>query len=210
MFGFGYNWVHTTRVITLTTVVVFSVIVLACAADWISSTESNLGGYFKYAALAVATALLTILTVPAMLAIDRLRRGAFTSLIVAELSWLGFLWIMWLATGAYAANEFGLAGSDCSISFLPSWFTTGCEETQAIIAFSFLNWIALTGYLVSLLVVSTIAATRNAPVWFSSVKEANFSPVNINTTGALGTPELKAPAPQGYPQQAYPPQQVQV
>ena len=43
----------------------FSLIVLGLAANWISVTEDETGAYFKYSALAVATAVLTF-TVPAM------------------------------------------------------------------------------------------------------------------------------------------------
>ena len=50
------------------------------------------------------------------------------------------MWVMWLATGSYAADVFGDAS--CDARFLPDWWSTGCHETQAIIAFSFLNWIA--------------------------------------------------------------------
>jgi hypothetical protein len=224
----GYNWVHTTRLVVFGVVSVLALIVMALSAHWISVTESNFNSYYRYAALALATALMTF-SVPAMLAIDYLRRGALTSLIIFELSWLGFLWIMWLATGSYAADVFGSAS--CDINFLPDWWSTGCHETQAIIAFSFLNWIALSGYLVSLLIVSVLAANRGAPVWMTTVKDANFAPVNMNfnASGAMGTPEGKAPISpamqqqpfqqqeypqQGYPQQppaqGYPPQAVQV
>ena len=74
--------------------------------------------------------------------------------------------------------------------------------------------------------MSVLAANRGAPVWMTSVKEANFAPVNVNfnASGAMGTPEGKAPISpamqqqpfqqQGYPQpapgQGYPPQAVQV
>lgn len=48
---------------------VFSLIVLGLAANWISVTESHLNIYYSYAALAVATAVLTF-TVPVMYAFD--------------------------------------------------------------------------------------------------------------------------------------------
>ena len=47
----------------------FSLIVLGLAANWISVTESHLNLYYSYAALAVATAVLTF-TVPVMCASD--------------------------------------------------------------------------------------------------------------------------------------------
>ena len=43
----------------------FSLIVLGLAANWISVTESKLNLYYAYAALAVATAVLTF-SVPVM------------------------------------------------------------------------------------------------------------------------------------------------
>ncbi|PSR71773.1 hypothetical protein PHLCEN_2v12353, partial [Hermanssonia centrifuga] len=187
----------------------FSLIVLALSANWISVTTTKLHLYYNYAALGVATSVLTF-TLPVMLIIDLLRRGAFTSMILVELCWLGFLWVMWLATGALAADNLGGFVDGCSSSFFANWWNTGCSETQAITAFSFLNWIALTGYLALLLTMSILAANRGGPVWMTSVKEANFAPVNVNMSGAMGTPEHKGQlgTPMQQPSlQSYPPQQ---
>ena len=49
----------------------FSLIVLGLAANWISMTQQHINLYYAYAALAVATAVLTF-TVPVMYAADRL------------------------------------------------------------------------------------------------------------------------------------------
>ena len=71
--------------------------------------------------------------------------------------------------------------------------------------------VTVSGYLVSLLIVSVLAANRGAPVWMTSVKEANFAPVNVNfnASGAMGTPEGKAGVVDQQPvmNQTYPPQQ---
>ena len=94
----GYNWVHTTRLVVFGRssfrrrvarwvadhvlagiVSLFSVIVLALGAAWISSTESKLDSYYRYAALAVATSLLSF-TVPAMYVLC-------TTCIVSSLNW---------------------------------------------------------------------------------------------------------------------------
>ncbi|KIP09205.1 hypothetical protein PHLGIDRAFT_68017, partial [Phlebiopsis gigantea 11061_1 CR5-6] len=184
------------------------IIVLGLAGHWISTTESWLDAYYAYAALAVAVSVLTLITVPAMLIIDIMRRGAFTSMILVELVWLGLLWVLWLASAADSANNLSGFGSTCHSEFFPDWWTQGCSETQAIVAFSFLNWIGLTGYLVSLLTLSIVAAQKGAPVWKSSVKEASFVPVNVDLSGAMGaaeskpavsTPMQEQPALQSYP-----------
>ena len=66
----------------------------------------------------------------------------------------------------------------------------------------------MTGYLVSLLTLSIVAAQKGSPVWKSSVKEASFVPVNVDLSGAMGTAESKPavgtpmqeqPALQSYP-----------
>ncbi|KAJ3529686.1 hypothetical protein NM688_g7822 [Phlebia brevispora] len=187
-----YNWLHTTRVIVLTVSSVFSLIVLGLAANWISVTEQKQNLYYS-------------------LIIDWLRRGALTSMILFELSWLGFLWVMWLATAAYAADQLGGFGQTCHFYLEPSWWTEGCSETQAITAFSFLIWIGLTGYLITLLTLCIIAANRGAGVWKSTVKEANFAPVKMDLSGAMGTPEGKL-EPVGVAVQpgTYPPQPINV
>ena len=52
---------------------------------------------------------------------------------------------------------------------------------------------AVTGYLGVLLTLCIIAANRGAGVWMSTVKEAQFAPVQMDFSGAMGTPEVKAP-----------------
>ena len=44
----------------------FSIIVLGVAAHWLSVTEAQLGVGYSYAGLAVATAVLTFVSVPVM------------------------------------------------------------------------------------------------------------------------------------------------
>ncbi|EKM59430.1 uncharacterized protein PHACADRAFT_249914 [Phanerochaete carnosa HHB-10118-sp] len=203
------HWIGLTRLGVFCAVPVFAIIVLGLGADWIAVTEDEEGGYFDYAALAVATAVLTLVTMPAMLIIDFLRRGAFTSMILVEIVWLGILWVLWLTTGSFAANQLGDVSS-CNSAFFPQWAKTGCSETQAIIAFAFLAWIALVAYWTALLTVAAISANKGSPrVWYTSVKEANFAPstAKVDLTGAMGTAEHKGAVANASPamQQDYPP-----
>ncbi|KAK7061370.1 MBOAT, membrane-bound O-acyltransferase family-domain-containing protein [Favolaschia claudopus] len=154
-------------------VVAFSVIVLGLSAALTSTTEKYLNGYFEFAALAIATSVITLITVPIMIVMEFLHHGAmFTSMVLFELSWLSILWVLWLATAADTtqANAF-ISGCD----YISDVVNTACRETQAVQAFSFLNWLILMAYTILILVLSIIAHSRqHTGVWRSSVAEAPF------------------------------------
>lgn len=138
--------------------------------------------------------------------------------------------MMWLATAAVSVHSIGqLFSGGCNNEFVPHWWNVGCSETKAIVAFSFLNWIARTSshfsllpslpqsdlsihisflavtvYMVLLLTMCVFAANKGGPIWKTSVKEANFTPsMNLHIAGptsGLSTPDQK-------PRQSYPPPQ---
>ncbi len=56
---------------SLVTVTLFSVIVIGAAAHILSVTDSTIGKYWAFVAFAVAVALLTILTLPALYVSDQ-------------------------------------------------------------------------------------------------------------------------------------------
>jgi len=160
---------------------------------------------FTFAKLGVATAVLTLVSVLPMLVIDLLRKGAATSYVVVELAWLGFLWILWLATAADTANRFSTCPSQIS------W----CSEYQAAEAFSFLAWMALMAYWIILLVFAIIAVNNGqSQIWFTGVTEADFS---AGGGPAGGVPQGGAAYPAQQPQMTgatgpmvYPPGQPNV
>ncbi|KAJ7667618.1 hypothetical protein DFH06DRAFT_223153 [Mycena polygramma] len=162
------------RIVALSVVLAFAVIVLGLGAALTATTEKFLEGFFEFAALAIATASITIITLPIMIALEFLRPGtAFTSMIVVELSWLSILWVLWLATGADSAQAGQLTFiSGCG--YFDSVVEGACRQTAAIQAFSFLNWLILMFYTILILVLSIIAASRKHSVWKSSVAEAPF------------------------------------
>ncbi|KAJ7753538.1 hypothetical protein B0H16DRAFT_1544455 [Mycena metata] len=165
------------RVVVFSTSIFFALLDLALAGAVTSTSTASFNVYFPYAALAIATAILTFLTLPAMLALEKFRPGGPTSMIIVEICWLFLLSILWLATGADAADYE-------SVGF---WFACGnpeeqgsvdraaCSQISAIAAFAFLNWIILMGYIGTLLVLSLAAASRkHTGVWTSSVADAPF------------------------------------
>ena len=64
------------------------------------------------------------------LVIDILRRGAFTSLVIVEIGWLSVLWILWLATGAYAADIIQLVFGSFSCGEFNGVFFAGDWRAQ--------------------------------------------------------------------------------
>ncbi|KAJ7646413.1 hypothetical protein DFH06DRAFT_578495 [Mycena polygramma] len=171
--------IATIRLVALSTVLVFSLIALGLAAAFTATSITFLDVYFTYAALAIATAGLTMLTIPAMIGLEIVRPGGPTSMIIVEISWLAFLSILWLSTGAetaqFTAVWFGCGdaiafGDDDGIDLAT------CHEVSGIEAFAFLNWLILMGYTGMLLVMSLVAASRkHSNVWTSSVANVPFN-----------------------------------
>ncbi|CAK5276097.1 unnamed protein product [Mycena citricolor] len=129
------------RLVALSLVSVFAVIVLGLTAGLTSLTETYLGGYFQFAALGIATASLTLLTVPAMIALEIIRPGGFTSQIIVELPWLSVLWVLWLATAADATN----VANNIFIASCGDYFSDkiaqGCRETSAVQGLAYVTWV---------------------------------------------------------------------
>ncbi|KAF8211543.1 hypothetical protein K438DRAFT_1958637 [Mycena galopus ATCC 62051] len=173
------------RHIVLSVVLGFSVIVLGLSAALTSTTETYGDTYVTFAALAIATAGLTLITLPIMIALEYTQSGgAFTSMVLIELVWFSILWLLWLATGADTAQEASDTFHFSCGDYLNDIVKGACNQTSAIQAFSFLNWIILLAYTILILVLSIIAHNRqHTGVWKSSVRDAPFftpaaAPVN--------------------------------
>ncbi|VDC04063.1 unnamed protein product [Peniophora sp. CBMAI 1063] len=155
------------RLVTFGCTLVFSVIVLGLSADALSITQTYEGSYFIWDALALAVSIITICSIVPMFVIDFLRRGAFTSLVVVEIGWLSVLWILWLATGAYAADINQMVFGTISCSEFNTITSRFCSEWDAVEAFSFLTWIIILAYTVTLAVF--VFTGRRA--WRGSVRD---------------------------------------
>ncbi|KAI0069104.1 hypothetical protein BV25DRAFT_94285 [Artomyces pyxidatus] len=192
------------RLVTLATSLVFSIIVLGLAADMISITEEYLDSYYIFSALAVATAVLTFVTVLPMIVIDLFRRGAFSSWVVLEVSWLSILWVLWLSTAAYATWTDGQVFIGSSCSFVDSTVSLVCNEFKAVEAFAYLTWILLMAYSVTLFAFAIKGQTLGNKTWTNTVRDATFltaptrkdidAPVLVATGHPLQTSEA-TPAP---------------
>ncbi|CCM03380.1 uncharacterized protein FIBRA_05510 [Fibroporia radiculosa] len=163
------SWLYISRLAIFAIVALFSLIVLGVAGNISSTLSSSDSAILTYVGLGIATSVLTLLSIPAMLVVDLLMTGFFTSMILVELAWLSFLWILWLATGALVASDIA---PYTSCNFFYKIEVKICQESQAVEAFAFLNWILLLVYTVVLLVFTIISAQRGESIWTSSVKSS--------------------------------------
>ncbi|KAL0064743.1 hypothetical protein AAF712_008289 [Marasmius tenuissimus] len=159
------------RLVTFGTTLVFATVLLGLNAHLTYWTEKYIGGYFRFAALSIASACLTLITLPIMIAVDMTRNAAVSSMIAFELVWLGILWTLWLASAARAADTNRLVfpdGCDSDNSFED----TLCREFAAVVAFNFLTWFAFFAYTAVVLAASIIVKSRGtAKVWTASVAD---------------------------------------
>ncbi|KAH9007148.1 hypothetical protein EDB86DRAFT_3069807 [Lactarius hatsudake] len=198
------TWLPTARLVAFATVSLFSLIVLALSADLIGLTEPFF--YYKFAALALATSIMTLFSVIPMFVVDIYRQGSVFSYIIVEIGWLSFLWVLWLSSGSYAAwtnDQIDIFGTSCGDFnfFGDSGFSKGCSEIKAIAAFSFLTWIILMGYTGVLLFLAIRAQERGHRVWKMSVREDT---VLFEEAKSAGTPAQVPTVPASLPQ-SYPP-----
>ncbi|KAK1229479.1 hypothetical protein PQX77_007449 [Marasmius sp. AFHP31] len=159
------------RLVTFGTTLIFAAVLLGLNAHLTYWTEKYIGGYFRFAALSIASACLTLITLPIMIAVDMTRNAAISSMIAFELVWLGILWVLWLASAARAADTNRLVfpdGCDSDSSFEE----TLCREFAAVVAFNFLTWFAFFAYTGVVLTASIIAKSRGTvKVWTASVTD---------------------------------------
>jgi len=152
---------NTIRFVVFGVASLFSLIAIILGGVFTTDTLST-----SFAALAIATGLLTILTLPVMLTLSVIRKGAFTSMIAVEIGWTSFLWVMWLAVGASSASVvlFDIYGI---------FFTSPVQS--AITAFGFLTWILLTFYTILLTTLTFRQQFRGNVVWTGEVTETDFT-----------------------------------
>jgi len=220
------NYMTTIRRVTFLTTLVFSFIVLSLSAALVSLTGQALS--LSFSGLPLATSLLTLLAVGPMFFVDWYRKGSYFSYVVVEVSCLSLLWILWLSSAASTAQKDQVISqvfsgqSGCSWSSYtstispypygqnpanygyPSGLNHACHEIKAIMAFSFLTWLLLMFYTVTLLVLALRARSRGHNVWQSAVSDGTlFYPSDPSEKVGSGAPQAVATQPAVY--QSYPP-----
>ncbi|KAJ3486638.1 hypothetical protein NLI96_g4107 [Meripilus lineatus] len=209
------QWLPMARLGVLGAVSFFALITLATSAAYISTTLSaNLRvdgirawpqtSADPFAAFDLVVALFTLLTLPAMIAIDFFRKGAFTSMIMVEAGWLSFLWVMWLAAAGFTVSSISNLLSLCSVNPGVSNLQGACRNTQAAAAFGFLSWLTLMAYSGGILVLAFLSQQRGVQVWRSSVRDAKFNAFSSNVPPVNASGGYYASVSTNYDGQNYP------
>ncbi|KAF5393798.1 hypothetical protein D9757_000387 [Collybiopsis confluens] len=164
------------RLIVFVGTLVCSVIVLALSAHFTSTTTSVAHIYFPPVAVALFTALLSIITLSTMLGLEYTQnlKGTFTSKVLTEIVWIFILWTFWVSSAASLAEYQPVLEFDflCEDGF----FAGACQEYSAIEAFSFLPWFALLSYDITLFIHAILCHNRGVSPWFTPVQSLVVPP----------------------------------
>ncbi|KAF8523569.1 hypothetical protein JB92DRAFT_1561407 [Gautieria morchelliformis] len=202
------------RAVLFGLLILFSFVTIGLAG---SSLSTVLPGNFPlpWVQIDVAVPVLSLVVVIPSLVIDFFRKGAFTSMVVVELTWTSVFSILWLA--AAGATTAATAGLICGVDNI---FTNDseCGIEQGLTGVTWMCCLILLGWNTTLFVYAIMAHSRgNRKVWTSPVTGMDLtcysSPSMTNATPASYTsmPIQQQQIPQyqhqGYPAhpQGYPP-----
>jgi len=155
-------------------VLLFSLITLALAASLIAEVVS--GDIIPTSfGLDLGVAVITIVIVAPAIAIDFFRKGAVTSMVLVELSWVFVLKILWVAASGETTAEGCIAFFDDGFDDDFAEDVTCGPRIQALRALSWLNFLILLGWFITLIVLALTSQRRGNPkVWTSSVTGTDF------------------------------------
>ncbi|CAA7270676.1 unnamed protein product [Cyclocybe aegerita] len=185
----------------------FALIAIILAALVTNFASTHFFSHFGFAALGIATGILTILTLPVMWFLSVKRKGAITSMTVFEIAWTWFLWIMWVSVGGSTVNTFWFVGCEDASSLITGDLETACRSTQGLAAFGFLNWIALLFFNIFLLTLAIRQHMRgHTGIWTSYVTEVDFTAPSVSgASGFSGYPAQSVEAKPANFAPQYPP-----
>ncbi|KAF9492341.1 hypothetical protein BDN71DRAFT_1509579 [Pleurotus eryngii] len=126
------------------------------------------GEYIPLEGLVLATAALTVLTLPIMLLSDLIARRAYFSRVNWDLLWLFMLWALWLPSAALASH-YRLDRFSGGCIFLSFSGPKICRELRAIEGISYASWILLMLYTFAVFGSAIVSHSRgHRGVWQSA------------------------------------------
>ncbi|KAG9224407.1 hypothetical protein CCMSSC00406_0009449 [Pleurotus cornucopiae] len=163
------------RLVIFGLVTIFAFAVLGVDAH-ITSILAKSGTTTPIEGMGLATALFTILSIPAIVFSPK---GSFPTTVLFETIWLSILWVFWLTTAALASDlrikamkELGPKGC----AKLRDDAMALCMELPGIEGLSYVNWLLLMFYTVALCVFLYMARNGGHPnVWSASAREFPYS-----------------------------------
>jgi hypothetical protein len=203
---------QTVRLGLFAALALFSLINLGILCN-LTNITSAYGYYFHSFALGIAVSLMTIGAVITSLVLGKTRKGALPALVWVELAWVGFLWVMWIATASSVTS----LGIFVNCGYVRGAAESNCRQYQAVQAFAWLNWLMIFGWFVTLLALSCIAHSRgNTGIWYTDTTEAQFTGAGAgggteknNMAPQFTGNTMTNPSPYGTPQPQYGQQQQQ-
>ncbi|KZT12890.1 uncharacterized protein LAESUDRAFT_20029 [Laetiporus sulphureus 93-53] len=185
-------WLSVVRFFVFIFTIICAICALGLSARIVDVSNKRLGGYPNFAALGIATACLTLLTLPVMLILDMAAFGFFTSTISFEIVWLTILWILWVATAGSASHHKNSFFGTCR--FWSGSAYAVCRETQAVEGFAYAIWIVLFCYTLILIGVAFWRSRHGRGGWSSSVKEtSDDQPATVNQYPMTSQPGMTRP-----------------
>ncbi|EJU00609.1 hypothetical protein DACRYDRAFT_108674 [Dacryopinax primogenitus] len=133
---------------------------------FIASLEHSIRGY-DFLGLLFAAGIITVLTISVVRICDWSVRESWLSRTVVELSWLGVLWVLWMATAGYTTSLLALLDlGNCA-----DYYGTGstlCSEAEAVQALAWLTWLCIGALFTWELVFAIVAHQRGFPgIWLA-------------------------------------------
>jgi len=205
--------IETARLIIHSLLLIFTTIVfgIACFFTSLSAGFDTVNGPFP-----LAVSLITYAVVISIRVLEHFTRTTIGLMVAVELVWTGILGIFWLSV-AGSNSALGLFFCDFSFGFDDFSDNAFCGPFRALMAFSWLNWLLLWGWSITLFILAVIAAVRgNKRVWVAPTTTTTFlaSSGHKQEVG-FGQPQMgshlatpygtAAPQPQyGYPPVGHP------
>ncbi|KAF9492340.1 hypothetical protein BDN71DRAFT_1509578 [Pleurotus eryngii] len=163
------------RLVLFGLVTIFAFAVLGIDAH-VTSFFAKSGTVVPIECMGLATALFTILSVPAMVFSPK---GSFPTTVLFETIWLSILWVFWLTTAALSSNLRTKVMKDLGpkgCAKLRDDAMAVCMELPGIEGLSYVNWLLLMFYTLALCIFLYMARNGGHPnVWSASASEFPYS-----------------------------------
>ncbi|KAF5317489.1 hypothetical protein D9619_013151 [Psilocybe cf. subviscida] len=168
--GSFMNSLYLFRRVLLGVCSVLNIATLALIGHWLSGSIAD-DFVFVFEIIGIIAAVLTLVLIPAMLIVSRIRRNAWFVYILTEVVVFGLLWILWTVTAALVIQDFNdLYLGDCSLWLFPA--SDWCNQLSAIKGLAVTIFVLLLIYVLTLTTFAVVRTfTVGSGVWFQTVQE---------------------------------------
>ncbi|KAF5317490.1 hypothetical protein D9619_013152 [Psilocybe cf. subviscida] len=173
--GSSRNWLYLFRRVLLLVCSILNFATLAFVAHWLSETISIEDVFFRSQVAGTVSAVLTLVLIPAMITVARIRRNAWFVYILSEVVVFGLLWISWTVTAALAIQDLNdIYLGNCSLwQFFPD--NEWCNQLLVTRGLAATIFVILLIYVLTLTIYAVVRTfTVGSGVWFQTVQDQSF------------------------------------